>query len=172
MVTSWYVVRSKPQKEEFLYGQLLARGVEAFFPFLLVKPVNPRSRTIRPYFPGYLFVKINLEAEGFSIFQWMPGSLGLVSFDSEPASVPQELIHAVQRHVERANTNFGKQPAFTSGDLVVVREGAFDGYQAIFENHLPGNDRVRVLLQYLKKQQVRLVLPIQQVEPVGHLSGI
>jgi len=52
------------------------------------------------------------------------------------------------------------------GDLVVVREGIFDGYEAIFDSHMPGNDRVRVLLQYLKGRQVPLVLPIDQIESV------
>lgn len=169
MVTSWYILRSKPQKEEFLHGQLIARGVDAFLPSLRVKPVDPRNRSARPYFPGYLFVKVNLQVEGFSVFQWMPGSLGLVSFGGEPASVPLELIQSVQWHVERANANFGKQPVFTAGDLVVVQGGVFDGYQAIFDAHLPGNDRVRVLLQYLEKQQARLVLPIRQVEPMHEL---
>jgi len=166
MIASWYALRSKPQKEEFLYSQLLARGVEAFFPALYVKPVNPRCRTIRPYFPGYLFARMDMEMEGYSVFQWMLGSLGLVSFGGEPASVPLELIHAVQRSVDHANAGFGKKWIFASGDLVVVREGIFDGYEAIFDSHMPGNDRVRVLLQYLKGRQVPLVLPIDQIESV------
>jgi len=166
MIMPWYVLRSKPQKEEFLYSQLLARGFEAFFPSLCVKPVNPRSRKVLPYFPGYLFVCVDMNAEGFSTFQWMPGSLGLVSFGGIPPPVPLELIHVLRRNVEQANARFGKQPVFTCGELVTVREGIFDGYQAIFDTHLPGNDRVRVLLQYLKGRQVYLVLPIQQIQPV------
>ncbi len=166
MIASWYALRSKPQKEEFLYSQLLARGVEAFFPALYVKPVNPRCRTIRPYFPGYLFARMDMETEGFSVFQWMPGSLGLVSFGGEPAPVPPELISAVQRSVEHANAGFGKKQVYAAGDLVVIREGIFDGYEAIFDSHMPGTDRVRVLLQYLKGRQIPLVLSSQQIESV------
>ena len=170
MIKPWYAIRSKPQKEEFLYSQLLARGVEAFYRYLCVKPVNPRSRTVQPYFPGYLFIHTDVEAEGFSVFQWMPGSLGLVSFGGEPAGVPVELINSVQRSVEHINAGFGKQPVFSSGDLLLVREGIFDGYEAIFDSHMPGNDRVRVLLHYLKGRQVPLVLPIGQIEAVPFLS--
>lgn len=170
MLTLWYALRSKPQKEEFLYNQLLARGFEAFYPYLCVKPVNPRSRTVRPYFPGYLFIRVDVKAEGFSVFQWMPGSLGLVSFGGEPATVPVELINAIHHNVDHVNAGFGKQPVFSLGDLVVVREGIFDGYEAIFDSHMPGNDRVRILLQYLKGRQVPLVLPVQQIEAVAHPS--
>jgi len=164
MIKQWYAVRSKPQKEEFLYSQLSARSLEAFYPYLCVRPVNPRCRALHPYFPGYLFVNADLEAEGFSAFQWMPGSLGLVSFGGEPAAVPLELIRAIQRNMEHANARFGKQPVFTSGDAVVVRDGIFDGYEAVFDAHMPADDRVRVLLQYLKGRQVPLVLPIGQIE--------
>lgn len=170
IIASWYVLRSKPRKEEFLYSQLLARGFEAFYPTLCVKPVNPRSRTVRPYFPSYLFIRVDVKAEGFSAFQWMPGSLGLVSFGGEPATVPVELINTVQRSMDHANANFGKKPVFTSGDVVIVRDGIFDGYEAIFDTHMSGNDHVRVLLQYLKGRQVPLVLPIQQIESVSRPS--
>ena len=165
MIATWYVLHSKPQKEEILYKQLLARGYEAFFPSLYVKPVNPRSRKIRPYFPGYLFVSADMQTEGFSALQWMPGSLGLVSFGGTPATVPAELIRALQSSIDHANASFGKKPVFKSGDIVVVRDGIFDGYEAIFDTHMPSTDRVRVLLQYLKGRQVPLVLPIQQIKP-------
>lgn len=168
MTAPWYVIRSKPQKEESLYSQLSARGFETYYPCLCVKPVNPRSRTLRPYFPGYLFICVDLKAEGFSAFHWLPGSLGLVTFAGEPASVPVELIRAIQRSVEHANSGFGTKPVLSAGDRVVVRDGVFDGYQAIFDTHMPGNDRVRVLLQYLKGRQVPLILPIQQIELLPH----
>jgi transcriptional antiterminator RfaH len=162
----WYVLRSKPQKEEFLYQQLMAREIEAFFPCLCVKPVNPRSRKTSPYFPGYLFVRIDESADCLSDFQWMPGSMGLVSFGGEPATVPVELINTIRQIVEFANASFGKRPAYyMPGDLLVIHNGLFDGYEAIFDSHMPGSDRVRVLLQYLKGRQMPLVLPALDIEP-------
>lgn len=119
---------------------------------------------VRPYFPGYLFVCADLQAEGFSTFHWLPGSLGLVSFGGAPSAVPAELIHALKRTVEQVKENFGKKPVYNSGDKVTIHEGVFDGYQAIFDAHMPADDRVRVLLQYLKGRQVPLVLPLKQIE--------
>ena len=59
---SWYVIHSKPRKENQVYSQLQARAIETFYPTIRVKPVNPRSAKIRPYFPGYLFVRVDLDA--------------------------------------------------------------------------------------------------------------
>ena len=87
MAESWYALRSKPRKEEVLWRQLLAREIEVFFPRIRVHPVNPRSRKLRPYFPGYMFVQVDIEAVGASKFNWMPFAIGLVSFDGEPAVV-------------------------------------------------------------------------------------
>ena len=81
----WYVVRSKPNKEMALWRELTARGLECFYPQLRVRPVNPRSRRIRSYFPGYLFLHTDIEQIGVSTLQWMPFSSGVVSFDSMPA---------------------------------------------------------------------------------------
>ena len=67
MTTHWYALRSKPCKEDILWRQVGLRGFECFYPRLRVKPVNPRSRKIRPYFPGYMFVRADLSEAGNSV---------------------------------------------------------------------------------------------------------
>jgi transcriptional antiterminator RfaH len=87
MTASWYVIRSKPNKENFLAGQLGANGIEVFCPHIRVRAVNPRARKFRPYFPSYLFAYVDLDAISASTLHWMPGAINLVSFDGQPASV-------------------------------------------------------------------------------------
>src|SRR6266540_2341333 len=77
---TWYVMRSKPNKEELLYQQLLLREIDTYYPSIQVHPVNPRSLKIKPYFPGYLFIRTNLEIVGISTLQWLPGAIDLVNF--------------------------------------------------------------------------------------------
>ena len=105
MTTQWYAIRSKPNKENFLAQQLESSGIDAFFPYIRVTPVNPRSRKIRPYFPNYLFVHVDLEMVQVSTLRWMPGASGIVSFGGEPASVPDFLIVAVQKQVDLLNAS-------------------------------------------------------------------
>jgi len=61
MTQRWYVIRSKPRKEEFLAEQMQMRKLEIFEPLIRVQTVNPRARKIKPYFPGYVFVHLDLE---------------------------------------------------------------------------------------------------------------
>lgn len=167
MNANWYVLRSKPHKELFLAGELLARDFEVFCPMLHIKPVNPRSRKIRAYFPGYLFVYTDLQNANLSSISWIPGAVGLVTIGAEPASVPDELVRAIRKKVEAINAA-GNQapPGLQAGDKVLVEDGPFAGYQGIFDSRLPGNDRVRILLDLLKQRQMRLDLPASLVKRV------
>jgi transcriptional antiterminator RfaH len=163
-MTKWYAFQSKFQKESLVCAQLRLRNIEAFFPCLHVRPVNPRSGRTRPYFPGYVFGRLDLEATGSSIVNWIPGAIGIVSFGGEPAPVPEHLIATLQQHLETINASKAElTESFQSGDLVAIQRGPFAGYEAIFNAHLPGRDRVEVLLKLLEGSQIRVELSIQQI---------
>lgn len=154
MAYQWYALRSKPRKEEVVWRQIRTQGFETFYPRLRVNPVNPRSRKVRPYFPGYLFVFADLEEVGVSIFQWMPHAMGLVSFGGEPANVPENLIHALRKRVEEIAAAGGEVfDGLQPGDVVRISDGPFRGFEAIFDTRLPGSARVRVLLELLGSQR-------------------
>ena len=165
MGLQWYVLRSKPNKELALWRELTARGLESFYPQLRVQPVNPRSRKIRPYFPGYLFLHMDIGQVGSSTLWWMPFSSGLVAFDGLPATVPDNLIQAIRRRVDEVNAAGGEQfVGLQPGESVVIQGGPFDGYEAIFDTCLTGNERVRVLLKLLRMRQINLELPAAQIQ--------
>ncbi len=163
----WYVLRSKRNMEEALWLQLDSRGFQTFYPQIRVKPINPRMRTMRPYFPGYLFVHAELTVVGQSIFTWLPYSQGLVTFGGDPAPVTEELLQAIRKRVELINAGDRPQAAgLQQGDLVAITDGPFAGYEAIFDADVAGDERVRVFLKLLQVQQVRLELPGGQIRPI------
>lgn len=164
----WYVLRSKPNQEEALWREVCARGHQTFYPRLNVKPINPRSRTVRPYFPGYLFVNADEPQIGSAIWSRLPHAQGLVSFGGEPAAVPEGMIHAIRRHVEEINSA-GSDPlrGLERGDEVLIQAGPFTGHKAVFDARLSGSERVRVFLQFLAARfdrQMKLELPAGQVQ--------
>lgn len=161
----WYVIHSKPNKEELLYEQLCIRKVEAYYPYLKVRPTNPRARKIKPYFPGYLFVNANLDSIGTIILKWVPGAVGLVDFGGIPASVSDEQLQTIRHNVDLVNRSVDIQKAkIKPGHPVTIRSGPFAGFRAIFDSRLPGRDRVRVLLQMLQDRQVGVELSVGQIK--------
>jgi|GEM_PF-127180 len=164
MTVHWYVVKSKPNKEDFLARQLEAHEIRVFYPRLRVKPVNPRARKTRPYFPGYLFVNVDLTIVGSSTLQWMAGAANLVSFGGEPAPVPEGLVNAIEKRVEEINaSNKTGVDNMKRGEPVRIQAGPFAGYEAIFDGRVSGQERVRVLLRFLEKRQVAIELEGDQV---------
>jgi transcriptional antiterminator RfaH len=162
----WYVLQSKLNKEEFVLQQLNLRNIKAYFPYIKAQPVNPRSRKIKPYFPGYLFINVDLDVTGPSVLQWIPGTIGLVSFGGEVASVSDDFLQPIRDHLDQINSaGAQRQRKLVSGERVIIQSGAFAGYEAIFDSYLPGQERVRVLLQLLHDRQVKLDLsgvPLEQ----------
>jgi len=159
MTFSWYVLHSKPRKEDLLAEQLELRQIEMYCPRIRVQVVNPRARKIRPYFPGYVFARVDLEKRGISALKYLPGSVGLVTFGGEPALVPDGLVHAIRQRVDEINEAGGEIfETLKHGERVFIHSGPFAGYEAIFDARLPGTDRVRVLLKLLKDRRVPVEL--------------
>ena len=165
MTAQWYALQSKPMKEALLCEQLGLRGIECYYPHFRVQPVNPRSRKMKAYFPGYVFGHLDLEETNPSMLQWIPGAIGIVSFDGTPSFVPDNLIAAIRRHVDEINAAGGENLAgLKPGETVVIRGGPFEGYEAILDARLPGNERVRVLLKLLQARTMNVELPASQVQ--------
>ena len=167
MTTHWYALHVKRHKERSVHRLLLAREIEVFFPSLRVKPKNPRSAKERPYFPGYMFVNANLEIIGINAFSWLPGTRGLVAFGGEPAVVPVNLIQELKQRLAQLQIE-GELPgpAFKKGERVRIVSGPFDGYEAIFDTHLSGKERVQVLLSFLSTQPKPVKLDAADIEKI------
>lgn len=164
----WYILHSKPNKEEFVLQQLGLRNITAYYPYIKAEPANPRSRKIKPYFPGYLFVNANLDLIGTSALKWIPGTLGLVSFGNELATVSDDLLQPIRDHIDQINKTYGNSfRNFSPGDKVIIQSGPFAGYQAIFDSYVPGHERVQVLLQMLQDRKIKLDLDGVSVKHVN-----
>jgi transcription antitermination factor NusG len=160
----WYAIQSKTRKEDLLCEQLRLREVETYYPWIRVQPVNPRSRKIKPYFPGYVFGRVDLDQFGQSLLEWIPGAIGMVNFGGEPAPVPDHFVNALQQHLEILNASAHQMlEKFQTGDIVTIHWGPFAGYEAVFDSSLPGRDRVKVMLKMLESYQLHVELPTDQI---------
>lgn len=165
MSSFWYVVQSHPNKEQLLFKQLDSLAIEVFFPRIKVKPVNPRSRKIRPYFPGYLFIRTSPEMIQTSAIKWMPHSKGIVSFGGDPSIVPEALINSLkQKFGDAENSVFELKEEISSGAPISIEYGPFEGYEGIFDTKLEGSDRVRILLKMLSDQYIPVEMESSHIQ--------
>lgn len=160
----WFVISSKPRREEYAQEQLARRGVETFLP-RIVEPARLLDRSnIAPLFPGYLFVHIDLATQYFNVV-WTPGVRKLIGFGEAPSPVDDAVVDFLR---ERVGAEGILRPAslLREGDMVRVRRGPLEGLVGIIEHPGGGRGRVRVLMELLRRQ-TRVEMPLHILERVS-----
>ncbi|HSF81026.1 MAG TPA: transcription termination/antitermination NusG family protein [Anaerolineales bacterium] len=155
MAKYWYVLNCKSNKGHIVQQQLQSQGFEVFYPLADSHQGKTGRLQLKPYFPGYLFVRVDLQVFSLSTFQWMPNTEGLVCFGSKPAYVPDTLIQAISRHVREISGN-GENPTEQPAYLVhpVKWEVPEDGSGTIFNPSLSSDERVKELLRVLEGMSI------------------
>ena len=157
MTSRWYVLCSKPHKEQVVSRQLLSQGFDIYYPRYLEANDKAGKPQVKSYFPGYMFVKFDPNIVGLSKFQWMPNTEGLVCFGLKPAYVPDGLLDAIRRHVDQLN--LANEESSLVSDLEANietnrQESRLNEYGAIFDPQSSSDERVRALLGMLEGMSV------------------
>jgi transcriptional antiterminator RfaH len=161
---TWFVVSTKPRREQFAQEQLRRRGVETFLPRILEPSGSAVRPTIAPLFPGYLFVHIDLEMQYFDVV-WTPGVRKFVGFGPLPCAVDDAVVEFLYARVGREGI-LRVVPSFKQGDVVRIKHGPLEGLVGIIEHPVSGHGRVRVLMELLRRQ-TRVDVPQQIIERVS-----
>jgi transcription elongation factor/antiterminator RfaH len=148
MSVAWYVLQTKPRKENKVFSFLKTRGINVYYPAIEVTPVNPRASKVRPLFPRYMFVYVDLDEIGISTLQWIPNAIGLVQFGEHPAVISENILHEIKARLVQVQETAARDD-LKPGDLVRITDGPLAGYEAMFDMRLNGTDRVQVLLNML-----------------------
>jgi len=147
--SNWYVAHCAPHKEPVVQA-LLQRdlGLQAYLPM-----VNRRFRgQLRPtpFFPGYVFVRTELQSATGPAINATPGVLRLLAFDGSPQPVPGAVIEAIRERIDQMNEHGGLPGfQFSNGDPVRINAGPLEGMEAVFLRPMRENERVRIMIQFL-----------------------
>lgn len=145
----WYVVYSKPHKEEQVRLHLGLKGIECFFPRLRL-PAASHKHTVAPLFPNYLFVRINLAIEAHFVM-WSPGVKRIVTFSDTPVPVDDDVVQFLRDRADGQGI-IQAYSRLNAGHPVEISGGPFDGFTGIIEDPPNAKGRVRVLLKLLSRQ--------------------
>jgi transcription termination/antitermination protein NusG len=146
---SWYVLHTKSRFENVVNEGLVKKSMEAFLPKVQVRS-RRRDRKVMirvPLFPGYLFVKTNLDpVEHLDIVKTV-GVVRLIGNKEGPVSVPSDTIDSLKIMVKGDNT-ITTGTRFRKGDRVIVVYGPFAGIIGTFARYR-GKGRVIVNIEAL-----------------------
>ncbi len=149
----WHLLRTKPNKERQVAVLLHQRGLEVYLPLVWANRTKPNSARERPYFPGYLFARLDLQGIAPSILHWSPGLKGVVELACEPATVSDDFIGELKQRLSSIRTVVGM--AFEGpqhSELVPITNGPFAGFEGIFSSSLTAPERARVLVACIERE--------------------
>ncbi len=147
---NWYAVHTRAHHENRVDAYFLIRGFETFYPAQRVKPVNPRAATIRPYFPGYLFIHVNLAATGLGFISSVPGLIGLVQFDGQPTPVPEIVIDELKHRLGTLQEAGSAIQSGQTGTWSRSRDGPLAGYEDMLDLKASSGTRIKLLIELLR----------------------
>jgi transcriptional antiterminator RfaH len=141
----WYLVRALTGREAFAVEQLERQGFVVFLPKQPKTIRHARRISVRlaAYFPGYLFVRLDLAAQRWRSINGTLGVAHLVGTGERPAPVPAGVVEALVEAADARGVIEG--PPLQAGQRVRIIAGAFADNLAIIER-LDDAGRVRVLL--------------------------
>jgi len=147
----WRLVRALTGREVFAAEQLERQGFVTFLPKQLKTVRHARKVRIAlgAYFPGYLFVELDLAKHRWRSVNGTLGVTHLVGSEDRPAAVPRGVVEALIEAADPRGVLTG--PPLQAGQKVRIIAGAFADQLAVIER-LDDAGRVRVLLDIINRQ--------------------
>jgi len=158
----WYAVQCLSNREFIAKAQLENQGFEVFLPCIEKTARHARKFTLvrKSLFPGYLFVRLDLECERWRSINGTLGVARLVARGDGPSAAPSGIIEAIAQACDASGV-MHMAAELSDGDRVRVTQGPFADLIGTLER-LDGAARVRVLLD-LMGTQASVVLARHQV---------
>jgi transcriptional antiterminator RfaH len=149
----WFVIQTKPKKEEEARSYLTTKGLEIFSPLLeSFSGKNGRIfKTLNPLFPGYIFGKFDLDQD-YALVRWGRGVRKVLGLGgSYPTPVSDEVVEIIKQRTDQ-NGIVRKTHHFKVNDVIRVKSGPMKDLLGIFERWVSDTDRVRILLNLIGYQ--------------------
>lgn len=141
---AWYALHTKTRYENIANESLLKKSIEAFLPKVKVRSKRrDRKAMIQvPLFPGYIFVRTDLDPREHLEILKTTGAFSLIGTGSTPVSIPSENIESLKIMVA-GDKELITGTQFEKGNRVMVTGGPFTGVTGTFVRY-KGEGRVVV----------------------------
>jgi transcriptional antiterminator RfaH len=151
----WYCLRTRRKQEHVAAAHVRILGdVAVFCPRIRFRRATKTGSTwvTEALFPGYFFAHFSLR-EMLPLVRSAHGVSTVVRFGEFYPKVADSIIEELRVETEDRVMGESVQP-LAPGDRVRLVVGALAGLDAVVTHVLPGNERVRLLLEFLGRETV------------------
>lgn len=155
MQSNWYVLRTKTGHEDRVRSRLENKG-ECLSVLIPMKEVTVtrsgrKRKLMKPLFPGYIFIEIELNDNFWYEIKNTPGVINFISCGNDPIPVHESEIKYI---IDL--TDDGKAPIpetdFEVGDTAKIVNGAFMGTSGVISGIDIKRKKIKVVIDILGKQ--------------------
>ena len=149
---SWIVARSKPNQDKTALINLERQNFEFFQPTFktMSRRQNKFKEIIKPVFPGYIFVAINLEEKNWHKINNTRGISSIIVFGNEIPLIHCELIEALKHRFSLDSIPKEANP-LEVGMNAEIKNGPFAQLAGKIER-IDADQRIWILLDILGNQ--------------------
>lgn len=147
----WGVINTHPHKEAFAIENLQRQNFQTYCPLVQkrIKHARREEDVLRPLFPSYVFVQIDVTAHRWRSISSTFGVRALVSFGERLSFLHDDFINSLRaRQVDGVIVR--PESPYVVGQKVKVAGGAFDGLVATIIE-MKEKDRLVVLMDILNR---------------------
>lgn len=166
---NWFVLRVASNKESSVRETLLRKVQIENMQHLVGRILVPteKTKTIKAgkqkitetkLYPGYVFVEMKLEDDGripqdvFFLIKETTGVGDFVGTAGRPTPMKEHEIEKMLRDSRKPDDEPAVKMVFQKGEHVIIKEGAFQGYEGTVDELLPEKGLVRVLVTIFGRQ--------------------
>jgi transcriptional antiterminator RfaH len=153
MSVRWYVVHTQARGEDRADLNLRRQGFETYLPrYMRTRRHARRTETVvRPLFPRYLFVALDVARDRWRAVQSTFGVSNLVAVGDDPMPLPDGVVDQIRTRECEGFIKLGLPAGIGPGSPVRLIDGVFAEYRGVLER-LAGDLRVAVLLKLLGRE--------------------
>jgi transcription elongation factor/antiterminator RfaH len=151
--TAWYCIHTKPKCEHLAAAGLRSQfGLDVYCPRIRFQRSTPRGKVwfVEALFPSYFFARFDVQ-EHMRAVRSANHVIRIIEFGGILSTIPNRIIEDIRAEMLHSDVR-EVRPTLKVGDHVELTEGPMRGFSGIIEAMINGQDRVRILLEFLGRQ--------------------
>ena len=153
----WYVVHTysgfENRAQKGLMERIKLEGLDEHFGEVLVPVENvvelvrgSKRSSKRKFFPGYMFVQMELNERTWHVVKNTPKITGFVGNARNPVAVREAEVQRLTQQIDEGTLTAKPKIAFEEGEHVRVIDGPFSSFNGVVEDVKPEKQKLRVLV--------------------------
>ena len=154
----WYAVHTYSGFEDHvklaLEERIASSGLKKYFGDIIIPKEDVIEKNVkggkkkvkRKFFPGYIFVNMNVNTDSWHLLKGTPKVTGFVGDQLNPMPVDESEMEKIIAQITEGIKRPKAKIEFSKGDIVKITEGPFSGFNGTIDDIKPDKSKLEVLV--------------------------